>query len=99
VSGDPHLIRQLVNNLLDNAMRHNTTGGSVRVTVERRNRHTLLTVGNTGHRVPADQTDRLLQAFQRLKPDRTDDSAGHGLGLSIIRAIATAHDARLGIHP
>ena len=99
VSGDPRLIRQLVNNLIENALRHNLAGGTVRVTVEARARHTLLTVDNTGPAVPADQIDRLLQPFQRLKPDRTDDTAGHGLGLSIIRAIATAHDATVQIQP
>jgi signal transduction histidine kinase len=56
-------------------------------------------VDNTGLPVPADQIDRLLQPFQRLKPDRTDDSVGHGLGLSIVRAIATAHDATIQIRP
>jgi signal transduction histidine kinase len=99
VSGDPRLIRQLVNNLTENALRHNISGGTVRVTVQTRARHTLLTVDNTGTAVPADQIDRLLQPFQRLKPDRTDDTAGHGLGLSIIRAIATAHDATIQIQP
>lgn len=99
VSGDPRLIRQLVHNLVENALRHNTTGGNVRVTVEAGLRHTLLTVDNTGPPVPADQIDRLLQPFQRLKPDRTDDTVGHGLGLSIVRAIATAHDATVQIRP
>ena len=99
VSGDPRLIRQLVNNLIENALRHNVSGGTVRVTVETRARHTLLTVDNTGPAVPADQIDRLLQPFQRLKPDRTDGTAGHGLGLSIIHAIANAHDATIQIQP
>jgi signal transduction histidine kinase len=99
VSGDPRLIRQLVNNLVENALHHNTSDGSVQLTVEARPRHTLLTVANTGPPVPADQIDRLLQPFQRLKPDRTGDPVGHGLGLSIVRAIATAHDATIQIRP
>jgi signal transduction histidine kinase len=99
VSGDPRLIRQLVLNLVENALRHNITDGSVRVTLDARMRHTLLTVDNTGPPVPADQIDRLLQPFQRLKPDRTGDTVGYGLGLSIVRAIATAHDAMIQIRP
>ena len=62
-------------------------------------RHTLLIVNNTGLPVPADQIDRLLQPFRRLTPDRSNDSDGHGLGLSIVAAIATAHDATLDIQP
>ena len=99
VSGDPRLIRQLVSNLVENALRHNIPDGSVRVTVEARTHHPLLTVDNTGPAVPADQIERLLQPFQRLKPDRTGDTVGHGLGLSIVRAIATAHDATVQIRP
>jgi signal transduction histidine kinase len=99
MSGDPRLIRQLVNNLVENALRHNVPDGNVRVTVEARTGHALLSVDNTGPAVPADQIDRLLQPFQRLKPDRTGDTVGHGLGLSIVRAIATAHDATLQTRP
>ena len=55
-----------MHNLVQNALRHNTTDGNVRVTVEARARHTLLTVDNTGLPVPADQIDRLL----RWRPTR-----------------------------
>lgn len=99
VSGDPRLIRQLVTNLVENAFSHNFPDGEMRVSVEAREGHAILTVDNTGRHVPADQIERLLQPFQRLKPDRTHHSAGYGLGLSIVRAITTAHDATLQIQP
>lgn len=99
VSGDPRLTRQLVTNLLENALRHNIPHGEIRVGVEARQGQAILTVDNTGRHVPADQIDRLLQPFQRLKPDRTGDTTGHGLGLSIVRAITTAHHATLQIEP
>jgi signal transduction histidine kinase len=99
VSGDPRLIRQLVTNLVENALRYNVPDGEIRVSVEAHEDHAILTVDNTGRHVPADQIERLLQPFQRLKPDRTGDNTGHGLGLSIVRAITTAHNATLQIQP
>jgi signal transduction histidine kinase len=97
VSGDPRLARQLVSNLLENAIVHNHSGGETRVTVNADRRGATLTVQNTGARIPAGEIERLLQPFRRLASDRTADTPGHGLGLSIVGAIAAAHDATLEI--
>jgi len=99
VSGDPRLARTLLANLLENALRHNVPHGRVNITVNTRGRHTTLSIGNTGAHVPPDQIDRLLQPFRRLTPDRGNNNDGHGLGLSIVAAIASAHDATLNIKP
>jgi len=56
-------------------------------------------LANTGPVVPAGEIERLLQPFQRLSTDRAGERDGHGLGLSIITAIARAHDADLSVHP
>jgi signal transduction histidine kinase len=95
VRGDPDLTERMAANLIDNAIRYNLPGGSVEVQTETRFDHAVLTVGNTGLPVPAEQADRLFQPFQRLTADRAGHPDGHGLGLSIVRAIATAHDAGL----
>jgi signal transduction histidine kinase len=87
VSGHRALAERLVDNLVDNAIRHNVTGGTVEVWC----RDGVLTVANTGPVVPADAVERLFQPFHRLGPART--GKGLGLGLSIVRAIATAHGA------
>jgi signal transduction histidine kinase len=97
VSGDPRLARQLASNLLDNALLHNHPGGEIRVTTDADARDATLVVQNTGPRVPADEVQRLLQPFRRLDTDRTAQSPGHGLGLSIVAAIAAAHHATLNI--
>jgi signal transduction histidine kinase len=103
--GDPRLIGRLVANLLDNALRHNVAGGWVEVvtriaeparvgaSIAAPTRHSLLSVSNSGPMVPSDEVERLFQPFRRLVPDRAGHSDGHGLGLSIVRAIATAHGA------
>jgi len=99
--GDPDLTERMVANLIDNAIRYNQPGGTVHVTTGLRFDHPVLAVTNTGPVVPADQADQLFQPFQRLASGRPSQPDGHGLGLSIVHAIATAHDARLEVraHP
>jgi signal transduction histidine kinase len=87
------LVQQLTANLIDNAVRHNTPGGDVRVATATRNGRAVLSVANSGPVIPPADVGRLFQPFQRLglRPARRD--GGHGLGLSIVRAIASAHGA------
>jgi signal transduction histidine kinase len=99
VTGDPRLLETLVRNLIDNAIRHNTPGGQVEVSTERRAGHPVLTVINTGPVVPASEVERLLQPFQRAGIGRATESDGSGLGLSIVLAVATAHSASLTLDP
>jgi signal transduction histidine kinase len=93
--GDARLAERLVANLLDNAIRYNLPHGHIDVTTTARRGRAVLSVTNTGARIPAEEVDRLFKPFQRLGADRTDQSDGLGLGLSIVQAIATAHDAKL----
>jgi len=97
VVGDRDLIERMAANLVDNATRHNVPGGRLEVSTEARDRHSVLTVSNTGPLVPPDQAERLFQPFERLGRDRATHPDGHGLGLSIVRAIVIAHDARLKV--
>jgi len=95
--GDPALAERLVANLLDNAVSYNVPRGRVEVATATSAERALLSVTNTGPVIPPAQVERLLEPFQRLG-DRTIHSDGHhGLGLSIVRAIATAHDATLTV--
>jgi signal transduction histidine kinase len=93
-SGAPALVERLVGNLLDNAVRYNVAGGRVEVATVTTGGRAFLSVANTGPVIPPVQVNRLFEPFQRL--DRTARNDGHhGLGLSIVHAIATAHDATL----
>ena len=98
VEGNRQLIEQLVANLLDNAIEHNVAGGRVDVSTTTREGQAILSVTNDGPVIPAEELDRLQQPFQRLGADRTGHGDGHGLGLSIVYAIATAHGAMLSVH-
>jgi signal transduction histidine kinase len=94
--GDAALAERLVHNLIDNAMTYNVPGGQVKVRTGTGPSGAFISVANDGPVIPPAEIERLLEPFQRLPTDRTAPSDGHhGLGLSIVRAVATAHHATL----
>ena len=99
LEGDPLLIERLVANLLNNSVRHNIDGGRIEVTTAVDDDRSVLTISNTGPAIPASEVDRLFQPFQRLDPRRAHHKDGHGLGLSIVRAIVSAHRATIRAYP
>ena len=94
-NGDRDLIERLAANLLNNAVQHNHDAGRIEVTTRTTNGHAILRVTNTGPTIPADDLDRLFEPFQRLDGSRTTATHGLGLGLSIVKGIAEAHDATI----
>jgi signal transduction histidine kinase len=94
-AGDPRLLERLIANLIDNATRHNHPGGHIEIATGTRDRRAFVSIANTGPAVPPEAIERLFQPFQRLGDARTGHNNGHGLGLSIVQAIATAHRAEV----
>jgi signal transduction histidine kinase len=99
LDGDPLLVERLVANLLTNAVRHNVAGGRVEVVTGVREGRAVVSVTNTGLLIPPADVDGLFQPFQRRDPRRANYKDGHGLGLSIVRAIAIAHGATVTAEP
>ena len=97
ITGDPRLLERLIANLIDNAIRHNIPDGHVEIRTGTRERQAFVSIVNSGPSVPPDQIQRLFEPFQRLGSARTSHRVGHGLGLSIVQAIATAHRAELDV--
>jgi signal transduction histidine kinase len=95
LEGDPVLIERLVANLLTNAVRHNIVDGHVEAVTGTREGKAFLSVSNTGPPIAPAEVERLFRPFQRLDPRRAHHKDGHGLGLSIVQAIANAHHAEL----
>jgi signal transduction histidine kinase len=96
--GDKLLAERLVANLVGNAVRHNVAGGQVEISTTARDGRAILTVANTGPSIPAEAVGRLFQPFLRLDGRRVRHDSGHGLGLSIVHAIAAAHGAAITAH-
>ena len=75
------------------------SGGDIQITTKASHAGAVLSVTSSGQVIPAAEINRLFQPFQRLGPRPARRRGGHGLGLSIVRAIATAHSATITAHP
>jgi two-component system, OmpR family, sensor kinase len=98
VVGDAGLLRQLIGNLVDNAIKF-TPAGEVDVTVRGENGHALVEVADTGHGIGAGGADRLFDRFFRGDPAHARTTEGTGLGLAIVRSIARVHGGTVSAEP
>jgi signal transduction histidine kinase len=97
--GDPVLLERLVQNLVENGVRHNVAeGGWVRVVTGYRDGRATLEVSNTGPVVPPYEIPGLFEPFRRLGTDRLA-GGGAGLGLSIVRGVTRAHGGEMYVVP
>jgi signal transduction histidine kinase len=96
-AGDRRLIERLIANLLDNAIHHNSPRGWITVQTGLDAGAAVLTVSNSGPLIAPQEIPSLIRPFQRLGADRIGHGDGHGLGLSVVDAIATAHGAVLNV--
>lgn len=96
ILGDPQRLAQVLANLLDNALRHTSSGGHVTLTVRAVSTHADLIVDDDGAGISPDQLEAVFNRFHRTDVSRaTSDNHGSGLGLTIARAIVAAHHGRL----
>ncbi|MGH3415263.1 MAG: sensor histidine kinase, partial [Actinocrinis sp.] len=103
VLGDAALLERVATNLIQNGLRYNLSGGWVDVVTYDQGSHGLLVVANTGPVVPASAAEGLFEPFRRLQRaeggPRDPADRGAGLGLSIVRAIVSAHSGRIVVQP
>jgi signal transduction histidine kinase len=97
--GDPVLLERVAGNLLENAVRHNLEGGWVEVCTSTQDGFALLQVCSSGPVIPGDRVAELFEPFRRGPVARTADTPGSGLGLSIVRAVVTAHGGQVHATP
>jgi signal transduction histidine kinase len=95
---DPIRIRQVLFNLLSNALRHTPAGGEISVSGAREEGEVRLTVRDTGEGLEPDQLAAVFDRFYRTDRSRSRDTGGTGLGLAIVKAIVEAHDGRVEVH-
>jgi two-component system OmpR family sensor kinase len=97
VHADEARIRQVIGNLLSNAMRHTPDGTPVRVAVHGAGDRAHLSVTDDGPGMNAEQAARAFERFYRADPSRTRASGGAGLGLSIVAALVSAHGGQTDV--
>lgn len=93
VNGDKDLLTQMIANLVENSIRHNSPGTRIDLSVETRARGPVVVVADNGPGVPEDMRVKVMQRFYRLERSRT--TLGTGLGLSLVAAIADLHGAKV----
>ena len=88
IRADQERIREMVINLVDNAVKYNRPGGRVDVSVRQMDGKVILTVADTGIGIPLEHQERVFERFYRVDKGRSRKSGGTGLGLSIVRHTA-----------
>ena len=95
ISGVEQLLKEMIYNLLDNAIKYNVPNGSVVICVQKSGEHTVLSVSDTGIGIPYAHQPRVFERFYRVDKSHSKEVGGTGLGLSIVKHAAQYHGARL----
>lgn len=95
IEGVEQLLKEMIYNLLDNAIKYNVPGGSVTASVRQSAGRTILSVADTGIGIPYAHQPRVFERFYRVDKSHSKEVGGTGLGLSIVRHAAQYHGARL----
>jgi heavy metal sensor kinase len=97
VEGDQARLKQVVVNLLDNAIKYTLQGGAVALSVSAIDSKAVLEVADNGIGIPAESLSRVFDRFFRVDQARSRELGGAGLGLSIVKSICTAHHGRVEV--
>jgi two-component system phosphate regulon sensor histidine kinase PhoR len=97
ISAVPHILDEMIFNLLDNAIKYNKQGGSIVVSVKKMETETLLSVADTGIGISPAEQKRIFERFYRVDKSRNKDVGGTGLGLSIVKHGALIHNAKIEV--
>jgi heavy metal sensor kinase len=99
INADTQRIKQLLLNLLDNAIKYTGEGGAITLSLKAENNEAILTVTDTGRGIPTEDMPHVFERFFRRSAKTADRTAsGSGLGLSIVKWIVDAHDGQIEAH-
>lgn len=93
--GDEAMLRQMISLLLDNAMKYSTENGTIKLSFYTSGKNRILTVWNSADGIPSGKLDVLFERFYRPDSSRSQTTGGHGIGLSVVKAIVSAHKGRI----
>jgi signal transduction histidine kinase len=94
---DPDRFRQVLANLISNALQNTPSGGQITTRVTSDEKRVLISVIDTGPGIPPENIDRIFQRFFRLDPSRSRDTGGSGLGLSIARSLVERQGGQIEV--
>lgn len=97
VTADPLRLRQVLDNLVTNALRYTPSGGSVAISAAPQDRGVVITVSDTGTGIAAEDLPHVFDRFWRVDKSRTRSTGGSGLGLAIVRKLAEAHGGSVDV--
>jgi len=94
---DAAAMERIWHNLLDNAFRHTSRGGSIQISLAHRNSEALLCVSDSGEGIPEAHVPKIFQRFYRVDKARSRAQGGAGLGLAIVKALVEAHGGKITV--
>lgn len=97
IRGNENALSQMVTAIIENAFKYEKNGGLVRIRLEKQVRKIILSIYNASTYIPRDEIPHIFDRFRRLKNAETRAHEGHGLGLSIARSVADAHQAAIDV--
>lgn len=95
VTANRGMMIELLDNLIQNAIRYNVVKGRIKVRIRKLENHALLTVADTGIGIPQGEQKRVFECFYRVDKSRSRDTGGTGLGLSIVKHIVELHEGTI----
>lgn len=98
ICGCKDLLKEMLENLVQNAIRYNNPGGKVSVTVHEVNGRGVCVVEDNGIGIPLADQERIFERFYRVDKSRSKETGGTGLGLAIVKHIVELHDAGIELH-
>lgn len=97
VKADPQRIRQVLVNLIENAVKYGNENGRVLVALEEDKKHWVVYVEDNGPGIPPEHLSRIFERFYRVEKSRSKDRGGTGLGLAIVKHILNAHKTKITV--
>ena len=97
VMADPGVIKQVIINLLNNAIKFSVTRKEIVVRLKKENDMVMIQVEDKGIGIPDDQMDLIFQPFYRVGQKNSEDISGTGLGLSVVKEIVDAHQGKIRV--
>lgn len=98
VWADEFMIEEVLSNYISNALNHLSGKNDITISIQKKDDRAVISVKNTGDRIPAESLDKVWIKFYKVDKARTREYGGSGIGLSIVKAIMDAHDKPYGVY-